>query len=135
MDLIRFIEHFNKQDSFSKYNNIKLTKMELGYAEAEIEIKEDSFNFMGSLHGGAIFTLGDVVAGTSIVSYGYNCVTLNCNINFIRPVFKGKVIAKANVVHKGKQTGITEMTIVDEDNKLICRGTYTMFIMDNAVEF
>jgi acyl-CoA thioesterase len=67
MDLDRFVDYFNKEDNFSKTNNIKLIKMDIGYAQAELEVKESGCNFMGSLHGGAMFTLADVVAGSSII--------------------------------------------------------------------
>ena len=127
MDYKRFIESFNKSDNFSVNNRMKLVALELGYAEVEMEVDESLYNCMGSLHGGAMATLADVAGGTAIASHGVMCVTLNANINYIRPVTGGKVTAIAKVQHIGKQTGISEVKLINE-GKTICMGTYTMFI-------
>jgi acyl-CoA thioesterase len=60
---------------------------------------------MGTLHGGAISTLADVTAGISIISFGKLCLTLNANINYVKPAKQGKIKAVANVLHRSRQIG------------------------------
>lgn len=127
MDYKKFIENFNKSDKFSVHNGMRLVTLEPGYAEVEMEVNENLYNCMGSLHGGAMATLADVAGGTAIASHGVVCVTLNANINYIRPVTGGKVTAIATVQHLGRQTGISEVKLVQE-GRTVCMCTYTMFI-------
>lgn len=128
MDYELFQEYFNKNDVFSSHNRMKILKIEKGYAEAELDYDPGHQNFMGSLHGGALSTLADITAGVSIISYGKLVVTLNSNINYVKPAKPGKIKAIATAVHRSRQIGSSEVRIFDEENTLICFCSYIMFI-------
>lgn len=128
MDYERFLEDFHHNDVFSINNGIKILKMDEGYAEAELDYQVGHNNFMGTLHGGALATLADVTAGISIISFGKLCVTLNANINYIKPVQQGKIKAVANALHRSRQIGTSEVRIYNEDKDLLCSCSYLMFI-------
>lgn len=130
MDYSDFEKYFNQHDTFSVLNGMKIVKMEEGYAEAVLDYSPDHNNFMGTLHGGAITTLADITAGTSIISFGKQCVTLNANINYLRPAKKGQVRAVATAINRSRQFGTTEVKIFDEDDILICYCSYVMFVTD-----
>ncbi|NLW92524.1 MAG: PaaI family thioesterase [Syntrophomonadaceae bacterium] len=128
MDYERFREHFNQNDVFSMNNGMKILKMEKGYAEAEFDYEPNHQNFMGTLHGGALSTLADITAGVSIISFGKLVVTLNANINYVKPAKKGKIRAVATAVHRSRQIGSCEVRIYDEEETLLCFCSYIMFI-------
>lgn len=128
MDYEHFREYFNQNDVFSTNNGMKILKMEKGYAEAELDYNPGHHNFMGTLHGGALSTLADVTAGISIISFGKLVVTLNSNINYVKPAKPGKIKAIAIAVHRSRQIGSSEVRIYDEDNTLVCFCSYIMFI-------
>ena len=56
----RVIDYINRMDRFAAANNIRLTKVEPGYAEAELVITEAVLNGNNVVQGGAIFTLADI---------------------------------------------------------------------------
>ena len=53
-------EYINTNDTFGKSNRMKLEQVKEGYAEAVMEITENSCNAVGTVQGGAIFTLADM---------------------------------------------------------------------------
>ncbi|HPK54113.1 MAG TPA: PaaI family thioesterase [Smithellaceae bacterium] len=128
MNYAHFVEYFNQNDRFSIHNGMKILKMAEGYAEAELDYSKGNQNFMGTLHGGALSTLADIAAGTSIISFGKMCVTLNANVNYVRPARHGKIKAIAKAVHCSRQMGTSEVRIYNEDNGLVCYCSYVMFI-------
>ncbi|MGE5389621.1 MAG: PaaI family thioesterase [Deltaproteobacteria bacterium] len=133
MDYESFREHFNKNDVFSTNNRMKILKMEKGHAEAELDYDPGHHNFMGTLHGGALSTLADITAGVSIISFGKLVVTLNSNINYVRPAKQGKIRAVATAVHRSRQIGSSEVRIYDEEDTLVCFCSYIMFITNKDV--
>jgi len=135
MNYARFLEHFNNNDMFSIKNGMKLLKMEEGYAETEFDYNADYNNFMGTLHGGALSTMADITAGVSIISFGKICVTLNANINYVKPPRNGKIRAIATVVNHSKRIGTSEVKIYDEENTLVCYCSYIMYITNKDAHF
>ena len=64
-------------------------------------------NLHGKLHGGALFSLIDTAMGQASHSLGDgspNSVTLECKVNYIRPVTDGELRCRAWVVHGGRRT-------------------------------
>ena len=135
MNYTAFMEYFNQNDIFSFKNHMKIVKMEEGYAEAELDYKPVHSNFMGTLHGGALSALADIAAGTSIISFGKNCVTLNANISYIKKAQPGKIRAIARAVNCSRHIGSTEVRIYDEENTLVCFCSYSMYITDQDAIF
>ncbi len=128
MDYKEFWEYFNRTDAFSAQNGMKILKVEEGYAEAELDYSPKHCNFMGTFHGGALSTLADITAGLSIISFGKLVVTLNANVNYVKPAKLGKIRAFATAVHRSRQIGTSEVRIHDEDDNLVCYCSYVMFI-------
>ena len=58
MDKIR--KHFEEYDRFAKYCGIELLEMGKGRSKVRMEICEHHLNGVGTVHGGAIFTLADL---------------------------------------------------------------------------
>jgi uncharacterized protein (TIGR00369 family) len=51
--------------------------------------------------------------------------TLELKINFLRPVWKAKLRAKARMVRAGKIVGLVECDVVDEQERLVARASST----------
>ena len=74
----------------------------------------NTLNFMGSVHGGALFTLADVAAGTAMIAHGHTCVTLNSTLSFIKPALSGRVPRRCQELHNGSRIGVMEVSVEDE---------------------
>lgn len=133
MDLNAFQEYFNKHDQFSFRNGIRLSRIQEGYAEAELEFKPEVCNLMGTMHGGAYYTLADVAAGCAVIPYGKACVTLSADIHYLRPASGGIITAYATVMQHGGRIGVCQVEIKDRAGELLCAGTITMYITSKLI--
>lgn len=127
MDLEKFQRYFNKNDAFSVRNGVRLTHLQKGYAVAEMDFAPELCNLLGTLHGGAYYTLADVAAGSAVIPYGRVCVTLSADIHYLRPPSGGIIKATANVTQRGERIAVCKVDIEDAADKLLCVCTVTMY--------
>lgn len=113
--------------NYTQHLGIEAVSLGDGVAEARLPMAEHLRNRGQVMHGGAIFSLLDVTMGLACSSsHGFDrrSVTLECKINYIRPVAGGEVICKARVLHAGKRTLVVEADVLQGD-KLVARGQGT----------
>ena len=77
-DIIK--DFINTNDKYARSGNIRLVKVEPGYAEGEMDITPDSMNSRGFVQGGAIFTLCDLTAAGASNSRNQGMIAMGGNI-------------------------------------------------------
>jgi uncharacterized protein (TIGR00369 family) len=85
-------------------------------------------NPMGTLHGGVLCDLADAAMGyayASTLDEDETFATIELKINFLRPVWRGRVYATAQLVNRGRTTGLVECDIGDAAGKLVARASST----------
>ena len=113
---------------FTNYVGIKVTEMKEGFAKGEIEIKDFHHNPIGSIHGGAVFSLADTVGGFAACTVAKKVTTVRSDINYINPTLNvTKLVAEANVIKAGKRMIIVEIVINDQDGKMLQKAMMTYF--------
>lgn len=130
----QYLSYINEKNRFMIYNHIRITKVEMDYAEAELLIGEDCLNPMGLMHGGAYFTMADCAASGAARSNGQQYITLNSSFEFIRSAKEGTVRAAARVRHRGRTTCLIATEVTDDQGKLLAEGKFTMFCLNNPIE-
>ncbi len=101
---------------------------EQGGATVEAELTDSMLNPLGIAHGGTVYTLCDVAAGTAAASRGRIAVTLDSNIHYYRPGNVGtKLTAVAHERKYGRNTSVYMVELSDSDGKRIADATFTMF--------
>jgi uncharacterized protein (TIGR00369 family) len=79
----------------------ELTAIEPGQAVIEFEATERHANPMGTLHGGVLCDVADAAMGmawAATLGEGETFTTLELQINFVKPVWTGKLTATGRVV-------------------------------------
>ena len=102
--------------------------MEPGHAVVELEATERHANPMGTLHGGVLCDIADAAMGMAYAASleeGETFTTLELKINFLRPVWTGKLVADGHLVKGGRSVGLVECTITDEQDRLVARASST----------
>lgn len=116
---------------FRRLLGIEVTERGDGLATCEIaSISPDLLQAAGIVHGGALSALFDaatVEAARSVYPEGTGIATVEMNLNFIRPVVEGRLIATGKVEHPGRTTSVVLAQIRCND-KLIVTGRATMSI-------
>ena len=119
--------------NFASVNHVRITKLEPGYCEAELEVAPESLNFMGNIHGGCLATLADTCAGGASRTLGKSCVTLSSNMNYLAPGAGSRIRAQGRVVKGGKTIVVTDVILLDDQDVKVASATFTFFLKDAPI--
>ena len=115
-----------------------LASVEPGRAVIEFEAAERHANPMGTLHGGILCDIADAAMGlayASTLAEGESFATLELKINFLRPVWSAKLVARGQLVTGGRTVGLVQCDVTDEEGRLVARATSTcMTLRDRAAQ-
>jgi acyl-CoA thioesterase len=84
MDMSEFAE-LVRSDRYASHLGIELIKVEEGHAVTRMNVAESHTNFLGSVHGGAIFSLADVAFSAAANSCGRKTVAIHIAIDYLAP--------------------------------------------------
>jgi uncharacterized protein (TIGR00369 family) len=109
---------------------LDLTLIRNGTGRATIEFEADDryANPMGTLHGGVLCDIADAAMGAAYLSTlaeGESFTTIELKINFLWPVWRGKLRAEARIVQSGETIGMVECNILDAQQRLVARASST----------
>lgn len=113
---------------FAALLGFSVKSVELGQAVIEFEMAEHHVNTMGTLHGGVFCAIADTAMGVAFATMleeGETLTTLALKIDYLKPIWKGKLLVLGKVVKKGKMTGLVECDILDENKQLVSRASST----------
>lgn len=105
-----------------------LREVEPGWAVIDFEADARHANPMGTLHGGVLCDIADAAMGmayAAMLGDGETFTTLELKINFLEPVWTGKLVATGRVVKGGRTVGLVECDVTDADDQLVARATST----------
>ena len=106
-----------------------------GGATVEVELTDELLNPLGMAHGGTIFTLCDIAAGSAAASQGTVAVTLDSSINYYRPGRAGhRLTAVAYERKRGRKTSVFMVEVHDDEGKHIADATFTMFYTGQTLD-
>jgi uncharacterized protein (TIGR00369 family) len=106
---------------------VRLTDVGVGSATFVLPITDWLLAPQGAVTVGVVAILADAALGcaiqtTSPGATGYT--TTELSINMVRPVpHSGELIARARLLHGGRQLGLSEVYVTDEVGRLVAHGT------------
>ena len=113
------MKKFFQGDLFARRLGIELVEVTEGGAKAKMPIKDFHFNALGSVQGGAIFSLADFVFEAASNSYGTVAVAINVSISYLRATRGGTLFADATEVSRNPKLASYAINIKDEDGNLV----------------
>ncbi len=104
-------------------------KVSIGFEPAEFH-----YNALGTVHGGVIATVIDIVLGSAVHSTlkaGQGFTTLTLELKYHRAVTakSGRLTATAEVVTRGREIVTAEAKLVDKNERLFANATSTLMIL------
>lgn len=123
-------------ENFSIHNHIEVTDLGDGWATARLDIHPDTLNIWNIPHGGALFTLADMVTGTAAFTLRQEvCLTVQTNMDFIAAApGEGAVLATGKVLRCGKKLCFCEAELTDESGKLLARASAVLSFSGEKLE-
>ena len=109
-----------ENDRFATLSNIEVVDVSPGKAITRMEVNDKHMNSIGTVHGGALFTLADFTFAVAANSHGTVTVAINANISYLKAVQKGVLTAEARELSSGGSIGIYTVDVYDEANDLVC---------------
>lgn len=103
--------------------------------EATLKVRQEHKQPWGIVHGGAVMTLADTVAGAGAymnLAKGQETVTVELKINLIGAVRDGTIRAEAVPLHRGRTTSIWETRLSDDSGKLLAVSLSTHLVLDKT---
>ena len=116
----------NARFPFLEHVGVELLKAADGVSRTSLEVQDYHLQHLGFVHGGVISTLLDNTgwyAASSSLPEGNTCVTMQINIDYLKPAKPGTLICDARVVQGGRRKVYVEVEIRDPDDRLIARAT------------
>lgn len=132
-DLRRRTKKRLEANAFMIHNHIQLELVEPDHAIFRLDIRDDSKNPYGMVHGGAIYTMADNATGAAVHTDGRFYVTQGSSMHFLRNQARGTLRAEAWVRHRGRSTSLAHVEITGEEGKLIATGEFTFFCVDQGL--
>ena len=129
LDLIRMVQKGElPPPPIATLIGFTIRSIEPGHAVMEMEAGLQHANPMGTLHGGVLCDLADAAMGMAYASSldeGETFTTLELKINFLKPVWTGRLVATGRVVKGGHTVGLVECDVHDDKDRLVARASST----------
>jgi acyl-CoA thioesterase len=117
MEIKEINEHYTKVKGFDYTNNIVFDEVTKEVVKAHIDVSKASLNPWGTVHGGLIFGLADTAIGLLCYVNDYKGVTIDGNINYLKPCKKETKVV-ASIVKMGHKIGFYRAEVFNEDDEL-----------------
>jgi uncharacterized protein (TIGR00369 family) len=107
---------------------MELVGVHPGRVVIELEASKRHASPLGTVHGGVLGAIADAAMGlayATTLKEAETFTTVELKINFLRPVWQGRLRAKGKVVSSGRNLGLVECDVTDQDQRLVARALST----------
>jgi len=129
LDLIRMVQRGElPPPPVATLIGFDINSIEPGRVVMEMTAGPQHANPMGTVHGGILCDLADAAMGmayASTLDEGETFTTLELKINFLKPVWSGRLSATGRIVKGGHTVGLVECDIHDDKDRLVARASST----------
>lgn len=123
------------QDNIYMQNlKIDILEMRLGYVKGKMMVTEEIMNPYGSIHGGCLYSLADIVTGLAACTYGMFSSTIDGAMEYIIPAMNTEyIICESVEIRQGKHVSIYEANIYDDKGQLVDKAKFTFYMMNRSI--
>ena len=97
-------------------------------ATIELDAGPQHANPLGTLHGGILCDIADAAMGlawATMLAEGETFTTIELKINFLKPVWSGRLRAEGKVIKRGRTVGLVDSDVFDAKGSLVARASST----------
>jgi acyl-CoA thioesterase len=129
------IKRFFTGDRYAQHSGIELLSVSPGLAVAQMNIQPHHLNAVGSVQGGAIFTLADLAFAAASNAHGKLAVAINVSITYMKAAVSGTLRAEAREVSLNPKLGSYTVNVTDEHNDLVAVFQGLVYRKEQALDF
>ena len=113
-------------EPIASFLKMRLLELSPGYAKVAMKVRPEHQNFHGMTFGGIVMAIADQAFGYTVNSVDFPSVASQFNIHFIAAAKVGdELIAEGRLMKSGKRVSIAEVTVTNQEGKLIAKATGT----------
>lgn len=111
---------------------MKVVELAEGYARMTVTAHTDLHSMIKALHGGVLSSIADTAVAMALFTMmgpKEKPLTVELNINYMRPAGDGLLTAEARIVNRGRRLAVGDVDITDSQNRLIAKSRATFMIV------
>jgi acyl-CoA thioesterase len=113
-------------EPIAEFLKMRLVELTPGYAKVAMKITPEYMNFNDMVFGGIVMAVTDQAFAYATNSLVSPSIATQFNIHLISGAATGdELTAECRVVKSGRRIGVSEMTVTNQDGKLIAKATGT----------
>jgi len=129
-DNVETLKAKEKTEPIAKFLRMELAELTPGYAKITMKLAPEHVNFNGLVFGGVIMCLADQAFAYGMNSLVTPSIATNFSIQLIAGAKVGDVLtAECRPLKSGRRVGFAEMTVTDQNGKLIAKATGTTVVV------
>ncbi len=113
------LKKFFANDRYAALSGVELLAVSPGHATARMAVRPNHLNGLGTVQGGATFTLADLAFAAASNSHGTVAVSINVSISYFKAVTSGVLLAEAREIWANPRLGSYTVEIKDEGGQLV----------------
>lgn len=115
-----------KGEPIASFLKMRLLELSPGYAKVAMKVRPEHQNFNGLTFGGMVMAVADQAFAYTVNSVDLPSIASQFNIHFIAAAKVGdELIAEGRLMKSGKRVSIAEVTVTNQEGKLIAKATGT----------
>jgi acyl-CoA thioesterase len=119
-----------ENEPISSFLGMKLLELAPGHAKVTMKLRPEYLTFNQFIFGGIVMSAADQAFAFAVNSMGRPSIATQFNIHFIAAASpEDELTAECRVLRKGRRVDIAEMTVTNQEGKLIARATGTAIPM------
>jgi acyl-CoA thioesterase len=122
-----------EKEAIASFYKFKVLEITPGYAKISMKLSPEYLNFNGVIFGSIYMAAADYAFSLAINSLSMPSVATQFNIYLLTAAMPGdEIFAEGRVLRSGRRLGITEMTVTDQNGKVIAKATGTTVPLNNS---
>ena len=133
-DSIERLRERGRNEPIASFLEMKLLELSEGFARVSMKMKPEYLNFNGTVFGGIISAVADQAFAYATNSVATPNVASQFNIHFLSAVKAQDVlIAECRVLKPGRRICISEIKVINQENKVVAIATGTTVPIPNGL--
>ena len=123
-DYVSELKAKEAEEPIASFLDMRLLELSPGHSRVAMKVRPEYMNFNGLVFGGIVMSLADQAFAYATNSLVSPSIATQFNIYLIAGARVGdELTAECRVVKSGRRIGVSEMTVTNQDGKLIARAT------------
>ena len=124
------IRHHFENDHFAAANGMRLLELRPGFAKTCLKVEDRHLNSIGTVHGGAIFTLANFAFGAATKTGGRVAPAISANVSFLKATRSGTLYAEATEVSRSRKLSVCMVQVTNDAGDVVALFQGTAYIKE-----